>query len=184
MTPPALRPTRSRRGLTLVELLVVMTILTVALGEVTRSMLTISKLEPMTREDDIALQAAATQIDAMRAQEFDRLFALYNDDDADDPGGPGTAPGRSFPVTGLRPRLGDVDGMPGRIEIPLVGTELREDLDDLELGLPRDLNGDGATDALDHSADYEILPVRVIVEWSADGRDRQVELMTMLTRRG
>ncbi|MFT5052546.1 MAG: prepilin-type N-terminal cleavage/methylation domain-containing protein [Chlamydiales bacterium] len=168
-------------GFTLVELLVVMTIMTIALGEVTRSMLTISRLEPISRESDLALQAAATQLDTMRAQSFEELYSLYNDDAADDPDGPDTAPGRSFAVTGLGVRLDDIDGMTGRIELPLVGTELREDFDDVELGMPRDLNMDGATDALDHSGDYAVLPVRVLVEWSSDGRDRQVQLMTTMT---
>ena len=173
-----------RRGLTLVELLIVMTILTIALGEVTRSMLAISRLEPMSREADIALQAAATQLDTMRALPFDSLVARYNADPADDPDGPGTAPGSSFPVTGLRVRLGDADGMTGRGELPLVADQLREDFVDIELGMPRDLNRDGATDALDHSGDYVLLPVRIHVEWSAGGQDRRMELNTMITGPG
>jgi len=172
------------RGFTLVELLVVVTIMTLALGEVTRSMLTISKLEPISRESDLALQAAATQIDTMRALPFATLFSRFNSNPADDPGAAGTAPGNSFSVTGLDVRVGDIDGMTGRIEFPVAGLELREDVDDVELGLPRDLNLDGMTDALDHANDYAILPVRIVIEWSSNGRDRQIQLMTTMTTRG
>jgi len=173
-------PCSTRRGFTLVEVLVVAVILTLALGEVTRSMLTISRLEPITRLSDTALQAAATQIDTMRASDFDTLVARFNEDDADDPDGPGTAPGPSFAVAGLQVRSGDPDGMAGRVELPLIADKLREDVDDVELGMPRDLDFDGAIDALDHSADYAILPVRIVIEWTAEGHDHRVELNSAL----
>lgn len=174
------RPSSTARGFTLVEVLVVAVIITIALGEVTRSMLTISRLEPMTRQSDTALQAAATQLDMMRASEFDTLVARFNQADADDPEGPGTAPGPSFAVDGLQVRSGDPDGMAGRVELPLVADELREAVDDVELGMPRDLDFDGAIDALDHSVGYAVLPVRVIIEWSAEGHDHRVELSSTL----
>jgi hypothetical protein len=35
--------------------------------------------------------------------------------------------------------------------------------------MPRDLNGDGVVDALDHSVDRILLPVKVTVEWKPAG---------------
>jgi hypothetical protein len=63
--------------------------------------------------------------------------------------------------------------MAGSIRFPEVnvGTplaplwQLREDLADPRLSMPRDLDSDFRVDALDHSADYTRLPVEVVVEW-------------------
>jgi hypothetical protein len=63
------------------------------------------------------------------------------------------------------------------------GTELREDVVDTDLGLPRDLNGDGAIDGADHSADYRILPVRVTVSWTGQNGVRSMDFVTVLTER-
>jgi hypothetical protein len=57
---------------------------------------------------------------------------------------------------------------------------LREDVNLPELGMPRDLNGDGAVDAGNHSTDYRLLPVIVRVRWQGAGGPSQFELKTML----
>ena len=93
----------------------------------------------------------------------DFIWALYNADPADDPGGAGTAPGAAFDVAGLAPQLGDPDGMVGQVVFPEVAGALREDVADERLGAPRDLNLDGAVDAANHAGDYRVLdrvPVR------------------------
>jgi hypothetical protein len=59
--------------------------------------------------------------------------------------------------------------------------ELREDVVDAGLGMPRDLNLDGVIDALDHSGDYRILPVRVLVEWTGMSGNRTHRLETVLS---
>jgi hypothetical protein len=119
----------------------------------------------------------------MQAETFAQVFARYNSTGTDDPGGIGTAPGANFAVPGLEPRPGDPDGMVGQILFPATAgapSVLREDLVDLALGMPRDLNGSGGTDSANHAADYQLLPVLVRVDWaSAAGRGR-TELKTML----
>lgn len=58
--------------------------------------------------------------------------------------------------------------------------ELREDTVDPNLGMPRDLNGDGVIDGLNHASDYVILPVRIEVKWSESGADRtHSEILTL-----
>ncbi len=63
------------------------------------------------------------------------------------------------------------------------GVELREDLDLPELGMPRDLNGDGIVDSADHSADYRLLPVLLRLEWRGQSGHRQSEVRTILAHR-
>jgi len=49
------------------------------------------------------------------------------------------------------------------------------------IGMPRDLNLDGAVDALYHAGDYMILPVRVRVQWMGASGPRTVELQTQIS---
>ena len=75
---------------------------------------------------------------------------------------------------------GDADALVGRVELPLLGGQLREDMVFPELGLPRDLNGDGIIDALDHSTDCVLIPMRVSVDWQSRKGPRTVTLTTII----
>ena len=48
------------------------------------------------------------------------------------------------------------------------------------MGMPRDLDGDGVIDALDHSGDYRLLPVLVRVAWRGSSGPAKLEFRTML----
>jgi type II secretory pathway pseudopilin PulG len=136
------------------------------------------------READLATDAARQAIETMQAADFADAFRLFNADPADDPGGAGTAPGNAFAVAGLDPLPTDPDGTVGEIILPAVAVggseELREDVQEAVLGMPRDLNGDGLQDALDHAADYGILPVLVRLEWRGATGAAAMEFKTLL----
>ena len=178
------RPSRRRRraqGFTIVELVVAMTIMTVALGAMTTTLATVSRLGQVNSETARALDAARGLIESVRAAPFDEAFARYNADPADDPGGAGTAPGCNFAVQWLNAQVGDADGMAGLISFPMVGNELREDVADASMSMPRDLDGDGLTDALDKSGSYVVLPVHVQVSWQGRTGNRTLDLYTSIT---
>jgi hypothetical protein len=59
--------------------------------------------------------------------------------------------------------------------------ELREDLVDASLGMPRDLDGDNVIDDQDHALDYLILPVRIELEWLSSSGVRRFTITTQLT---
>lgn len=139
------------------------------------------------RETALAVAAARNQLEILRSQDFGALFALYNSDPSDDPEGAGSAPGHRFAVAGLEPDPAAADGLQGEIAFPtqldeLGALELREDLALRVLGMPRDLSGDNVVDALDHSANYFILPVQVRVRWKSPSGPRQYEMATQLCR--
>ncbi len=160
------------------------TFLMIALLGAVGSLTAVGKLSDTSRETAFAVQAARAQMERLQAESFADVFERYNDEPADDPDGPGTAPGQNFDVVGLDAQDGDADGMAGRVILPLSpGTTLREDLVDASFGLPRDLNGDGAVDALDHASDHVLLPVRVRVEWRGQTGDSFVEFATLLGMR-
>ena len=158
-----------------------MVILLVAMRMTVQTLVGVNRLTPAVRDKSSAIAGARNKLEEMRGQDFPRLFALYNADPADDPGGAGTAPGAGFQVSFLQPWPGDADGLVGRIEFPTIGGELREDVNDRDLGMPRDLNEDDVQDSLDHAGDYVFLPVRIRVEWTSKSGNRSFEAYTAFT---
>lgn len=167
---------RAREGFSLVEVLITMVVLAVGLGAALSSFLGSSALSRSSRQRDTALDAAHSVLEMIEAERFDWAFATFDADGADDPSA--FAIPAAFSVEGLDPLPGDPDGLVGEVLFPGDGVELREDVVDKELGMPRDLNGDGAIDALNHAADYIVLPVRVRVVWKGETGEQLVELVT------
>lgn len=176
----------SKRGFTLIEVLIALVVLVFSLGAMARAIATSGQLSSTNRERVIALAAARQQLEQMQAFDFDQIFVRFNADPADDPGGPGTAEGANFEVGGLTPQEGDADGMTGEIMFPvdpLAPGELREDVNAPHLGMPADLNQDAAVDALDHAADYQRLPVMLRISWRGATGNRKLDLRTVLVNR-
>lgn len=251
------RRSSDRGGVTLIELLIVLTIAGGAVAIFSLALLQSTRLGSVARETALASDAARAIVEELRNAPFEDVFALYNDDPTDDPLGEGTAPGGSYAVEGLVPLDGAPDGRVLWIEFPTVTTgelaaegagaqedplsgglapgagaasgsgteadkatgtgrraksapkrskrrapqvlvpaggglaapaaplpllELREDVEHEALGMPRDLDGDGVVDALDHRDDYVVLPVCVHVEWQGRLGARRHRTYTMLTR--
>ena len=123
-------------------------------------------------------------LERIQAEAFPEAFRRYNAVGSDDPGGIDTAPGANFAVAGLSARADDPDGFPGEVQFPSpdgAPTELREDFDDLALGMPRDLDGDGAVTPMEsYATTYVILPVRIRVVWTSPAGPGVYELTTVL----
>jgi prepilin-type N-terminal cleavage/methylation domain-containing protein len=178
---------RHRAGFTFVELAVVMTILLSALLIFSSTVSGVAKQRSVNRETGLAVSAARNLLETLRSEDFGEVYALYNADPADDPGGPGSAPGHRFAVAGLDEAPDSLDGLEGEVVFPTAWSaggalELREDLEIRALGLPRDLSGDGKVDDQDHSAGYFILPVLVRLRWKGATGVRQFELASQLCR--
>jgi hypothetical protein len=169
------------RGVTLLELTITIAFLSIAFGAVVSTLTASIYLNKSNSESHEAFLAGCSAVERLRGARFDEAFAAFNADPSDDPGGVGKSLGNAFDVAGLDPQSGDADGRVGEIVFPGDGFALREDAVDAELGLPRDLNGDGLVDAMDHSADYAILPVIVRLRWRGESGDRVLEFTTLLT---
>ncbi len=167
--------------MTMVEVMISVVILTLCCGMLTSTLTSTNVYKQTNRERMIAVEAARGVLEDMHNWNFGAVFATYNQDPADDPGGAGTAPGKHFSVPGLDPVDGDPDGFVGEIFMPADSAPLLENTVYESLGMPRDLNGDIAIDALDHSADHLILPVRIVLEWKGRGGNRKFELCTLLS---
>jgi hypothetical protein len=152
-----------------------MILMTIAVGGLVGSVTWGLKLNQSNREAAIAEQAARSILAELRTVPFADIFATWS-----------AAP--NVAVAGLNARPDDADGMVGEIRFPtelnaLGVLELRENVDMPVLGMPRDLNGDGLPpDGADHSADYVILPVTVLLEWRGTAGDARLEFHTVLSR--
>ncbi|MHC4261244.1 MAG: type II secretion system protein [Planctomycetota bacterium] len=166
----------TRAGFTLVELTIVMVIMTVAVGMLSSTITSSSRIGPLMREEALAAEAARFQLESLLAGGFDEALATYNDLAADDPDGASSAPGMHFDVPGLEVRTFDEDGHVGRFDFPTVDGHLREDSARDDLGMPRDLNGDGEIDGQPHDGDHTVLPFAVVVEWQGVNGPRTLRL--------
>ena len=167
-------------GLTMVELSVAIAVLTVCVYMLSQTVLATIAQAPVKRERAEAMEAARSVLERIRNEEFAEIFALYNADESDDPDGPDTAPGNLFAIPGFEPVPGDADGFVGEVVLPGPGPTLLENASFPELGLPRDLNGDGMVDAFDHAWDHVVLPIMVRLEWQSRLGPRRLEVFTML----
>jgi prepilin-type N-terminal cleavage/methylation domain-containing protein len=174
-----------RRGFTLVEVAFAIAVIVVAVSGLLGALVGSSALGRVARETALAQQAARQQLELVLSAPFAETFAAFNASADDDGGLSVAAPGATFAVPGLS--LAPGDAACGAIEFPTVDNagvlQLREDVVDTPLGMPRDLDGDGAVDATDHSADYRLLPVRVRVRWQGVSGVRDLELESILCAR-
>ena len=174
----------SRCGFTLLELMIVMSVLLVAFLAMSQALVTSMRLTGVNRESALATDGIRERMEVLEGvEEFSEVFALYNANPNDDPGLPGSAPGSGFAVAGLMPTEGDADGLVGEILFPTIGLELREDLEDAGLGMPRDLSGDNFVDRANHAGDYRLLPVLLRLRWNQGGLERSMEVRTLLADR-
>lgn len=197
-------PTGSRSGTTVIEVLVVMTILAVSVSIFSGMVVTTARQRAINRETAVAAEAARVLIETMRNTPFREIYPRYNDDPADDPDGAGTAPGHRFAVLGLQALDAAPDGLVGEVFFPdaeveitlgggismigggggpvtVMDLQLREDIANAELGTPRDLNGDSIIDDVDHAGDYILLPMYVSLEWQGHIGRRELQVHAILT---
>ena len=152
-------------------------VLAVVVGSFLGVLASLRELEDSNRELSLAYMEMERAVEEIRTQNFDEVFAMYNADTSDDPGGMPEVPGSTFTLQGTLGHEAEGSAQ-GTIRFPVDGkdgTYLREDLDAPEFGLPRDLNGDGVIDGQNHNEDFVILPMIVRIEWTGGTSNRSVE---------
>jgi prepilin-type N-terminal cleavage/methylation domain-containing protein len=178
------RARAARGGFTMLEVTVVMVVIAVALGMFASTLGSLSGLGQVNRETSLAIEAARSVAERLRAVDLTEVHASFNADPDDDPLGAGTADGATFSVAGLKPPEADPDGLVGQVLLPTLGGIIREDMDWPELGFPRDLNADGLIDSVDHSLDSVVIPLVIRIEWEGRTGVRSHDLFVCLGANG
>ena len=174
-------------GFSLVETLIAVTVLSLSSMGFVAVTVSTHRLEHENEQFSQAMELAREVVEQMQAREFSEVFARHNTESSDDPDGPGTAVGSSWTHQDSYERqyTSDEKGVSSspitcRVEFPVQGTALREDLDLPEFGLPTDLNSDGVIDSEDHSGDYVLLPVVLRLSYPGATGVRNLTLTTVL----
>lgn len=170
---------RTARGFTLIELLISFSALLVVLLGFSRMLLSSHMASNTTHEATLAKEAARSMLERLQATPLAEIYARYNANPADDPGG-GSSPGAGFAVHGLTAPVDDADGLPGCILFPESGGVLSELCIQPRYGWPMDMDGDGNVSTGNVSATYRLLPVVVRVEWRGSGGDGSVQFKTVV----
>jgi len=151
-----------------------MTVLMVALMAMSASTLRTHALRRQNRERAVAqnqlrvlseeIHSLADQIRREGGGVWSRNFSQAR--------APGGSVGNTFDIPGLTPQEGQVTV--GTITV--IVDESKSDADlGLELGMPRDLDGDGAADNADVSMTARILPVLVTARWHGVSGDVEIQ---------
>jgi hypothetical protein len=154
----------ARSGFALVEIMVAGTVLLIGILAVSSATWRVHKLRHETAEQRVAenrLRSVAEEIRSIAAiarQDPDTWAATVVG--AFDPGG---FPGGDFETSGLDPLEGA--DFTGSIEVVIDETETDADLG-VQLGLPRDLDGDGLANNPDVSGTATILPIIIRIQWT------------------
>ncbi len=162
-------------GHTLIELAIAMGVLAVGMLALMSSLASTQTVVAENQEYTLAYDAVRLKLEEMRG--YTPYLSIYPAYRA------GGAKGNTFTVPGLAPQV--VGGTQGLIAFPESGSPaaLRENITDTELGMPaggKDLNGSGTIDALSHSADYTLLPVKVTVSWTGIAGARSIVVSTWI----
>ena len=175
--------------MTLVELAVAMAVFVIATGMLLQLIAAGKGLRETARQEWHATSEAQNVLEHMRSMPFRDLVRSFDPDPLNDPGGPGTAPGPWFSAAGLAPLASAVGDTIGEVLLPVVnvGTDVapdwqvREDLGEPLLGLPRDLTGDAVVSSLDCSSSCTILPVLVRMRWRGRFGPRELRFFSSFT---
>ena len=169
------------RGFSLLEMMIAMSMFA-AVATAMMVCFSHASLSDVTSAENVKARAAATRImDSIRdysSTSFETTYAYFNDNPYDDPDGYHTAPGNSSIVEELNSPNGTAFA---RIEFPEVNSQLREDTDNAELGMPRDLDADGVVGINPVNGTYKLLPVKVVISWSGVGGKREYSVVTVIT---
>jgi hypothetical protein len=158
-------------GFTLLEAMFACVLVVVPIFGLMSAMNSATVLETVTMETVIARNAVRKKAeelqDLQNDVDFPGIFAAYN--------------GTTFSVAEMTLWAGQPGT--GSFKFPSSGAQLREDVTDADLGMPRDLNGSNTVDAADHAADYKLLPCTVRVDWTGPRGAEFIELNLLLTSR-
>ncbi|MEM6675764.1 MAG: prepilin-type N-terminal cleavage/methylation domain-containing protein [Planctomycetota bacterium] len=183
-TRPVFRRARNsatkRAGFTLLEVLITASVLLVGLLAMTSTSVVVNSLRRNASDQQRAqaamqaivedLHATAREADDDPANWAGEVLAVY---------GPAGNPGNQIPVAGLDPWV----GAPSVATVTIVTDETTTDAAlGVALGMPRDLDGDGAATSPNVTGSASLLPAIVQLQWTGSTGQHQLNQVVYLLR--
>ncbi|MGD2016604.1 MAG: prepilin-type N-terminal cleavage/methylation domain-containing protein [Planctomycetota bacterium] len=173
-------PRARRKGFTLLEVLITVAVLMVGLLAMSSTSVVVNSLR-RSASDRARAHAAVQAI----SQDLLSVARVSSEDPALWAGeildvyGPDGSPGNELPVTGLDPWTGS-DHI---ASVTIITDETATDSEyGLNLGMPRDLDGDGVASNTDVTSNASLLPAIVEVRWRHAGGEFEVKQVVYLLR--
>ncbi len=161
-----------RGGFTLIEAVVVMSILLMGLLALTSTSVSVHALRESDRERRLANNALDSIVEDVKRIAYDQVGSEPNwSQNLVNSFSPGGNPGPGFEVNGLTPRAGEPFVV--TVTIPVDETMTDQELA-VTLGMPRDLDNDGLVDNANVVGTATVLPVIVRVRWTGSSGDREL----------
>jgi len=154
-------------GFTILEATVAMGMLAVALLSLWGTLVYCSRSNIAAEQKKRAMNAAQAKIEELKSVPFTTLVTEY---------GAGGNTGNKFLVTSLDD---EQSGAEGQI---IFFTDETDTATDPTIGLPMDLNGDGDAADTDVASGYQLLPVKVSIQWDGVLGRQRVDLRTILRK--
>jgi len=176
-------PHASRSGFSLVDVCLSMALLVIGLGVLIGSTFSAMKLDQVNASTALASQALRGLCEELQAMPIDEVLDSYVLQDNEDERLRAAKLARLTPRDpALASRAGQKPVARARFPLGEDGRTLREDLELPALGLPRDLDGDGAIDGADKRASFRILPVVLELDWEGPSGPQHLSVATVLRR--
>lgn len=177
----------SGAGFALIEMVIAASILMIGALGFLQLFTAAADLNGANREGAVAREAAQRALTRLAAFEpRENLFALHNEDPADDPAGEPLAGFllSGFEVDGLSPRANDPDGLVGRVIFPIdpITGALHPEFQSSDFSVAPALIGAGVSEEVAQAYGL-LLPVAVRLEWQHKGRPVQHEIVTLISPR-
>ena len=170
---PRSRGHRRRSGFTMIELAIAMSILMIGMVSAAAATMKMHHLRKQNRERIVAQTTTRSIAERIHAQSYrlssdpatwsQELVELFNE---------GGDFGDTFDVDLLNPPSAEQE-FPGTIQIVTDETASDGDLR-VDLGMPRDLNGDGDANDTNVTTDARLLPVVVRISWRGQSGEQDM----------
>lgn len=152
-----------RGGFTLIELCIAISLLMIGMVSVISATTRMHSLRRQNRERTLSQNAIRSVAERIHAQSY--RFSDSPDTWSQDligVFGPGGSVGNTFPVRGLNIVPGDATV--GTLQI-ITDETVTDDTLGVQVGMPRDLDGDGAATNIDVANNARVLPVLITLRW-------------------
>lgn len=144
-------------GFTLIEIAITVTLLVVSFAGISAVQIANSRAQAQSAEETEVTHGFRSLVEQIRGTAFPNIVATHQ--------------GQSYPVPALS----------GTATVEILVNETDSSAEAVNMGLPRDLDGDGLATTTDVSGSYQLLPVKITIAWSNSSGSQSRDFFLFLT---